>query len=685
MVARLVQDNRWGWYGPAVSKDGRYIADRHAVARLGGLQVRLHDLATGEVRLLVAVNPGERRFDYPIVSPDGRHVAYGSTPQPNGSTPEPKGQSEVYVVETDGSSPRLLFNGGRPLAWSPDGRHILAVIQRGDKGPERVLLPVRGGDPVPIGTGRMSDARFSPDGNQIADCETSQAWGQQDRYIPSAAQGGPEIPLVENYGAATAPVYWPDGKRLLFLSDHAGSQDLWSIPLMNGARGGPPVLVKQQVHKLLGVTDAGECYFQTAFLRSTLYTAVFDGQSGKMTARPRAMTDRDFNLGGAWSPDGEYFAYTAEVGALPYVQLEVVIRSTKSGEERRLTRKQFPDKDVAEQTPQWFPDSRSLLLQTWTGTLYRFDVRTSDLRPLLGGVSLHSAKLAPDGHTIYHAARDVKTQETRILKRDLEGGVETEICRFKQNIVGSFSVSPDGSRLVFSVADAATGNQPGSAIMTVATSGGTPKELYKTSKRPNIFDPTWIADGRWVLFSRQYDDVYSIRAEGGEPTVPRRRTDELSLRQQRASGRQAVRDDRRRRRPPTLGAEEPVRTDEGDAVRFARGARQAWMEAAPALLCGNAGTEAGSKHSCRFPCLAKDSMRFCLIRGPLFGRFSSECRLAEDHPFRPGRIHHITRPRAWRAEPGYRDSSTASIPTASVSTPRRAAAALSGSRTDWRR
>lgn len=510
MSARLIQDNRWGWYGPSVSRDGRYIADRHAVAGLDGPQLRLHDLVTGEVRLLVKVNPGERRLEYPLVSPDGRHVAYGSTPQPNGP-------SEIYVVETGGSSPRLIFKGGRPLAWSPDGRQILAVLRRGN-GPERVLLPVSGGDPVRIGTGEMSDGRFSPDGNQIVIVKPRKPGDRNSDIFLQSLKDGAEIPLIENYGNATAPVYWPDGKRLLFLSDHAGSQDLWSIPLVNGTRGGAPELVKQHVHKLLGVTDAGECYYQTAFLGSTLYTAVLDGQSGTMTSRQKAITDRDFNLGGAWSPDGEYLAYTAEVGALPRIQLEVVIRSMKTGEERRLGRNQFPNVDLAEQTPQWFPDSRSLLLRTWTGKLYRFDMRTSDLQSLLEGVSLdddrsRSARLAPDGHTIYYASRDAKAQETRILKRELAGGAETEICRLKQYIAGSFAVSPDGSRLVFPVRD----KEPGSAIMTIATAGGSPKELYRSPKRPIIFDPIWIADGRWVLFTRQYDDVYSIRAAGGEP------------------------------------------------------------------------------------------------------------------------------------------------------------------------
>jgi Tol biopolymer transport system component len=59
--------------------------------------------------------------------------------------------------------------------------------------------------------------------------------------------------------------------------------------------------------------------------------------------------------------------------------------------------------------------------------------------------------------------------------------------------------------------------------MTVAASGGEPKEVFRTSS-PEIFDPAWSRDGRDVLFVRAFgtaahggNEIYAIPTEGGEP------------------------------------------------------------------------------------------------------------------------------------------------------------------------
>ena len=160
IVARLVEENNDGRYGPAISRDGHYIASARCCEPDTERQVRVHDLTSGEVRRLVAGDPREEKFDSALISPDGKQVAYGRAPLP-------KGLHEVYVVGIDGSAPRLLLSGGWTQAWSPDGKYLLAVTYR-NKEPQRLLLPVSGGDPVVIGTGDMRTARFSPDGSHFA-------------------------------------------------------------------------------------------------------------------------------------------------------------------------------------------------------------------------------------------------------------------------------------------------------------------------------------------------------------------------------------------------------------------------------------------------------------------------------------------------------------------------------------
>ena len=253
---------------------------------------------------------------------------------------------------------------------------------------------------------------------------------------------------------------------------------------------------------LLGINDAGDCYYGTGFFKSTLYVAGFDGQTGKLSTRPKPITGRNFNLGGSWSPDGEYLAYTSQVGVLPNLEMKVVIRSIKTGEERQMTPKELL-KDYLGYwwEPQWFPDSRSLFLGTLDGKLHRMDIRTFEVRPLLGGQSVlpyrtgakRAAALAPDGRTIYYWERDPKGQETHILRRDLDGSAEKEVCRLYGDIDGQRRFRPMAVACCSRVAYAATvsgdgGKKRSFAIMTVGVSGGEPKEVYKTSEARNRRD-----------------------------------------------------------------------------------------------------------------------------------------------------------------------------------------------------
>jgi Tol biopolymer transport system component len=527
VVARVITaELSYRRYGRAVSRDGRYIA----CARGGpvGIQpgVLLHDLVSGEMRQLVKSKSMQEEFREALISPDGKQVAYTYSPSRNG-------RGEVYVVGIDGSAPRLLLNGGNAHAWSQDGKHILARAgQVGDKPAQKLLLPVAGGSPRVIGTGPMQQARLSPDGSQIAFVKSS---AKNSSIFLQSVNGGTEIPLVENAGYATDPVWSPDGKRLLFLSDRDQSRGIWSIPVVNGAADGSPEFVKEGVGtlgRLLDFTPGGDFYYIAASINSNLHVASLDVQARKVITQPRQITSRHMNTAPAWSPDGEYLAYVNFQQSGP---LKLMIRTVKTGEERELRPKE-PIEVTWRTPPEWFPDSRSLFLETWDGKLYRVDVRTSEVRPLLDGLTFKSdprtgrpvpVVLAPDGRTIYYLERQPDSLQTRILRRDLDGAPEREVCRVNARIP-TIKVSPDGSRLLFEVYSEGAAGQDGNtkaswAIMTVAATGGQPKEVHRTFPE-RVYDPSWSRDGRDVLFVRVGpvdffggSDIYAIPAEGGEP------------------------------------------------------------------------------------------------------------------------------------------------------------------------
>ena len=105
----------------APSADGRQYA--YIDQTSGNLAIR--DLTTGERRQLTHATTAADGYGFsPVMSPDGRHIAYSWW----------KDGGSIRVIGTDGSRPRVLFQ--KPgmlvdaLRWSPNGRQIAAVDRR---------------------------------------------------------------------------------------------------------------------------------------------------------------------------------------------------------------------------------------------------------------------------------------------------------------------------------------------------------------------------------------------------------------------------------------------------------------------------------------------------------------------------------------------------------------------------
>ncbi|MBI4906038.1 MAG: PD40 domain-containing protein [Acidobacteria bacterium] len=176
--------------------------------------------------------------------------------------------------------------------------------------------------------------------------------------------------------------------------------------------------------------------------------------------------------------------------------------------------------------PQWFPDNRSLFLHMWNGKLNRFDTETGELKALeagdvpvfsrVGNVGYRShALVAPDGRTLYYAARDTNPNFCRILKRALAGGAEQELARINSSDIGSLAISRDGSRLVIQYPA-----PPETVLVTLPTSGGELKRIHSAPAVPGgyLHCPMWSADGRRIFFLGGHGkgNLMSVPSEGGE-------------------------------------------------------------------------------------------------------------------------------------------------------------------------
>lgn len=85
---------------------------------------------------------------------------------------------------------------------------------------------------------RVSDPQLSPDGRLVAYAlrETDMAGdrGIGGLWLVPANGGAQPVRLTEKVSNASSPRWAPDGRELYFLSDRAGSLQVWKLPLAGG-------------------------------------------------------------------------------------------------------------------------------------------------------------------------------------------------------------------------------------------------------------------------------------------------------------------------------------------------------------------------------------------------------------------------------------------------------------------
>lgn len=133
----------------------------------------------------------------PQWSPDGRQIAYSSTPTPKA---DDGSVSDVWVVEVETKTRRKLIEnegGDNAPRWSPDGSQIALLTVDGKKNllaqRQLVIVPAAGGTPRAIAKDFLYEsgpARWSPDGRTIYFTSPTRTTSQL--YSVAAAGGEPK-------------------------------------------------------------------------------------------------------------------------------------------------------------------------------------------------------------------------------------------------------------------------------------------------------------------------------------------------------------------------------------------------------------------------------------------------------------------------------------------------------------
>ncbi len=397
----------------------------------------------------------------PAISADGKLMCFSSD---RGG----RGNLNLWVQQLGGSNPiRVTSTDSDEIdpAFSPDGTQIAFRSDR--EGGGVFVVPALGGDAHLLVPG-CRRPRYAPDGRSIA-CWTGElgtGWiPGSARILLAPSAGGAPRPLFPEFAVSLAPVWMPDGKRILFLGRRVDKDTK-----AGKARG--------EIDWWIGSLDGGEPV-------QTGATAVFNEK--KLTPRPGALGIAP----DAVLPDGSAVLFSARQGDT--TMLWQIALSPKSG---KLTGEPIALSSGTEDAVHPAANHESIVFSSQTVTVNVWSLPsdtdrgkvTGELQPLTDGIAYQGyPSISADGQTLAYIS--ARSGSGSVWIKDLASGRESQLTH---DPIREYQpkISPDGSRVAFWRWD---GKKSSSQI--VALAGGLPKQIRESCGPPTHFSP----DGTKIL------------------------------------------------------------------------------------------------------------------------------------------------------------------------------------------
>jgi serine/threonine-protein kinase len=502
---------------PTLSPDGRLIA--YGAGLMPSLEIRVRQVEGGPA--LAVAKESQRPQRWPSWSPDGSRIMF-ATPRGIEIVSALGGTARVVVPhEPDphadpwGSS-GLLMPGG----WTPDGKSIAFI--RADT---LYLQALAGGSPRRLAQGgQMHSLAWSQDGRWIA-CVLGNRQAQQPGFLFAnggaatlgliPASGGEPKPLLEDDYYSASPVWGPDGKSLIFVSNRAGGVDLYQMRLARDGRpeGEPSRLTNGLRALSVSVARDGRRLVYSDFEeRSNVYSMPIP-ERGPVSVRDAEPVTRgnqvieDMGL----SRDGHWLAFDSDLSG----NHDIYRMRLPDGEPERLT-----EDEAEEFWPTWSADGGEIVFHGFPGGRRHLFLMSSDGRDRRqitdGPDDDRSPEWSPDGRTVYYLRNfNGPGNEIRALDRRKDGTWSPPRTLFRGETFPALP-SPDGRLVAFANVGTVRVIRPdGDSVRTLVPMGDVagPRALYVD----------WSDDGRTIYYlaldPAERATIWSVPLTGGAPEL----------------------------------------------------------------------------------------------------------------------------------------------------------------------
>jgi Tol biopolymer transport system component/DNA-binding SARP family transcriptional activator len=500
---------------PALSPDGKIIA--YAEEAGGRFHLFVKQVRGERAVSLTDALPGSHRR--PEWSPDGSEIAFQS-------------DRSIYRVEALGGSPRVLVKPTRAEggvaypAWSPDGRTVAYVEDWAI-----YTRPVDGGEPRLISREPAAHSlAWSPNGKWIAFVSGNPVftygeipWGSVTNLgnvAPSSiwlvpARGGKPIRVTDAQSLNTSPVWLPAGRGLLFVSDRAGSRDVYRVDLAgSGLPAGPPTRLTTGLgaHSISLSADAKELAYSAFLYTGNIWTLPIPARGTASLNQARALTEGSQAIEGlALSPDGGWLAFDSDrEGNQDLYKIPVT-----GGEPVRLTHS--PEADFVSS---WSRDGRTIALHSYVGGTRRVRLVSPDggkpRSVVASPPNQRSPDLSSDGRSLVFTA-DVQDEPQLFLDSRSDDSTWSAARQLTSSGGWAGRWAPDNHAIVYCRSD---------GLWLIAPGGGNPRQLLRLGDSPDSPSPElaeWSPDGRTIFYkafdAAGHSSLWSVPAGGGTPTA----------------------------------------------------------------------------------------------------------------------------------------------------------------------